>query len=224
MLIAAIDPGIANTGYAILNDGNPILIGYITTPSDMGVMDRCETIVHKLEEALRYCGDSEARPRYHFAYEQFFSGRSGAVNYQRGYLDHAIHNALIRKWGVDLDSRVNSWWEFSPNLHRQWLRLDGKSKPMKSDLGDKLKGEYLVEAQIAFLGKYNNVHVENIPSLAPIGKYRNFEHITDALILALALYHAITMDIHKIMSNITPAQIKIVKQIQDNYPTIATLS
>ncbi len=112
-MIIGIDPGLATTGFGIIDDRCCIKYGVIRTPPDVPIQTRLQTIFHKIEEILAMYQPTE------LAIEKLFFSRNVTSAIE---VSHARGVVLLAASEYDLDVS-----EYTPNQIKQVVTGSGKA-------------------------------------------------------------------------------------------------
>ncbi|RLG22404.1 crossover junction endodeoxyribonuclease RuvC, partial [Methanosarcinales archaeon] len=104
-MILGIDPGLATTGFGIIDDLRCIKYGVIRTPPDVLIQTRLQTIFHRIEEILELYQPDE------LAIEKLFFSRNVTSAIE---VSHARGVILLAASEYDLDV-----FEYTPNQIKQ---------------------------------------------------------------------------------------------------------
>lgn len=113
MIIIGIDPGLANTGFGILDDLRCTGYGVIITPPDMPIQTRLRMIFDRIEKILDECEPDE------LAIERLFFSRNVTSAIE---VSHARGVILLAASEYDLDVS-----EYTPNQVKQAVTGSGKA-------------------------------------------------------------------------------------------------
>lgn len=112
-MILGIDPGLATTGFGIIDDLRCIKYGVIRTPPDALIQTRLQTIFHRIEEILELYQPDE------LAIEKLFFSRNVTSAIE---VSHARGVILLAASEYDLDV-----FEYTPNQIKQVVTGSGKA-------------------------------------------------------------------------------------------------
>ena len=112
-MILGIDPGLATTGFGIIDDLRCIKYGVIRTPPDALIQTRLQTIFHRTEEILELYQPDE------LAIEKLFFSRNVTSAIE---VSHARGVILLAASEYDLDV-----FEYTPNQIKQVVTGSGKA-------------------------------------------------------------------------------------------------
>lgn len=113
MIIIGIDPGLAKTGFGVIDGARCIKYGVIVTPPDVPIQKRIRTIFYEINAVLDICGPGE------LAIERLFFSRnvSSAID-----VSHARGVVLLAASEHDLEV-----FEYTPNQVKQAVTGSGRA-------------------------------------------------------------------------------------------------
>jgi len=126
MIVIGIDPGLAKTGFGVIEDRRCIRYGVIKTPPDEPIQARLQTIFHRMQKILDACEPDE------LAIERLFFSRNVTsaieVSHARGVVllaaaEYGIGNVGSAGGGVD----GLAVFEYTPNQVKQAVTGSGRA-------------------------------------------------------------------------------------------------
>ena len=129
MIIIGIDPGLAKTGFGVIEDRRCTEYGVIKTPSDEPIQTRLQTIFHRIQKILDTCEPDE------LAIERLFFSRNVTsaieVSHARGVVLLAAAEYGIGSVGSAGGSGSGSGglavFEYTPNQVKQAVTGSGRA-------------------------------------------------------------------------------------------------